>query len=72
MFKPVTTHTKIHTVFMLQDVRQSSESEILQIHILKIIVLLLQDHSPLTFILNYYDLTIKKGGGSSQAIGFGI
>ena len=29
MFNPVTTHTKIHTVFMLQDVRQSSESKIL-------------------------------------------
>ena len=29
MFKPVTTHTNIHTVIMLQDVRKSSESEIL-------------------------------------------
>ena len=29
MFNPVTTHTKIHTVFMLQDARQSSESKIL-------------------------------------------
>ena len=28
MFNPVTTHTKLHTVFMLQDVVQSSESKI--------------------------------------------
>ena len=47
MFNPVTTHTKTHTVFMLQDVRQSSESKILQIQIFELDLesFFLQDYS---------------------------